>query len=134
MRRIFSISLLILLFQACAPNPQKSQMFLENGIQLLYKSKFKEAVTAFDQAIDADANSYEAYYYRASAKFNLKKNKEAVDDYLKAIEIKPDYADAYFNLGRIHDYEQDYEMACFYYKKASEYGKPNIGDYLRRCN
>ncbi len=133
MRHILSLGLLILLFQACAPNPQKSQQHLEEGIQLLYKSKFKNAVHELNKAIEFNNTSHEAYFYRASAYFNLKDVEKAKLDYQKAIELKPDYADACFNLGRIYDFEKNYDMACYYYRLAYESGKPNIGDYIRRC-
>jgi len=61
------------------------------------------------------------------------KPKEAVEDFLKATEIKIDYADAWFNLGQIMEIEQDMEMACYYYNKAKEFGRHHMGDYLRNC-
>lgn len=134
MRYILSFGLFILLFQACTPNPQKSQKHLEDGIQLLYKSQFKEAVSELDKAIEYNNDSHEAYFYRASAYFNMKEVEKAKLDYQKAIDLKPDYADACFNLARIYDFEKNYDMACYYYRIAYESGKPNIGDYVRRCS
>ena len=52
----------------------------------------------------------------------------------QAIELKPDYADAYFNIGRTYILLGDNDKACEYYKLAQQYGRPNLEDYLRRCN
>jgi len=128
----FSLLLLVLL-SACSPNPRKTMELIEEGRKLSNRADYKGAVEAYSRAIKYDDQSYEAYFLRGASFFNLRNYKAAVEDYLKAVEIKPDYADAWFNLGQIMDYEQDREMACYYYKKAAEYKKPNIGDYLRNC-
>ena len=62
------------------------------------------------------------------------KYEEAVADFEKAIELKHDYADAYFNMGKTYFLMHDEDKACEYYKLAEEYGRPNMEDYLRRCN
>lgn len=134
MRNILLLGVLLLLIQGCTSPHERSREHLEEGIQMLYKSNFKAAVKSFNDAIDADNLSHEAYFYRASAYFNMQETEKAKADYLKAIELKPNYADACFNLGRIYDFEKNYDMACYYYKIAFEAGKPNIGDYIRRCN
>ncbi len=129
--RFFPFLLIVLL--SCSPNPRKTLEIIEQGRLLINKADYKGAVEAFSRAIDYDKDSYEAYFLRASAKFNMGKPKEAVEDFLKATEIKIDYADAWFNLGQIMEIEQDMEMACYYYNKAKEFGRHHMGDYLRNC-
>lgn len=101
---------------------------------LLRYSKYEEAEETLTKAIRYDKHNVEAYYYRGCAKVNSKKYKEAIEDFEKAIEIKPDYADAYFNIGRTYFLMNDEEKACEYYKLADQYGRPNLEDYLKRCN
>lgn len=129
------LSAVLLLALASCENPGKSRLYTEKGSELLLRySKFDEAEETLTQAIKYDKNNVEAYYYRGCAKMNAKKYQEAVSDFEKAIELKPDYADAYFNLGRAYFLMHDEDRACEYYKLADQYGRPNLEDYLRRCN
>jgi tetratricopeptide (TPR) repeat protein len=116
-------------------NPTKSRLYTEEGAkQLLRYSDFKKAEETLTKAIKYDKNNFEAYYYRGCAKVNAMKYQDAIEDFLKAVELKPDYADAYFNLGRTYYMIHDEDKACEYYKLADQYGRPNLEDYLKRCN
>ena len=44
-------------------------------------------------------NDEVAYNNRGKAKYKLGKYQDAIEDYNKAIELKPDYVDAYYNRG-----------------------------------
>ena len=127
-------ALLFLTLTGCE-NPSKSRLYTEEGAKLMLRySKFQEAEEHLTKAIRYDKNNFEAYYYRGCVKVNEKKYQEAVVDFEKAIEIKPDYADAYFNLGRTYYLMNNEDKACEYYKLAAQYGRPNLEDYLKRCN
>ncbi|MBQ8958011.1 MAG: tetratricopeptide repeat protein [Bacteroidales bacterium] len=131
----FVLSILFLFALSSCENPAKSRIYTEEGSKLLLRySKYEEAEETLTKAIRYDKHNVEAYYYRGCAKVNSKKYKEAIEDFEKAIEIKPDYADAYFNIGRTYFLMNDEEKACEYYKLADQYGRPNLEDYLKRCN
>ena len=123
----------VFLLSSCE-NPGKSRLYTEEGSKLLLRySKFEEAEETLTKAIRYDKNNFEAYYYRGCAKVNEKKYQEAIADFEKAIELKPDYADAYFNLGRTYYLLNDEDKSCENYKLAAQYGRPNLEDYLKRC-
>lgn len=129
---IFTI--LCALFLTSCENPSKSLVYMDEGSELMKRyGKFQEAEEAFTQAIKYDKNNYEAYYLRGCAKFNAKKYNEALEDFQKAIDLKPDYADAYFLMGRTYAVVSMNDKACEYYKLADQYGRPNLEDYLKRC-
>lgn len=130
---IFASLALAFLMVSCGPNPEKSRMYLDKGIDYLYTSQIDEAIGFFDQAIKYDENNYEAYYYRGCAYSNNFKKDQAMRDWNKAIEIKPDYADPYFNIGLQYRRNNDYPMACYYFKLAQKYGRQNMDDYLKNC-
>ena len=122
------------LFLASCENPAKSRLYTEEGSkQLLRYSDFQKAEETLTKAIKYDKNNFEAYYYRGCAKVNERKYQEAIADFEKAVELKPDYADAYFNLGRTYYLLNDEDKACENYKLAAKYGRPNLEDYLKRC-
>jgi len=123
------------LFLASCENPAKSRLYTEEGSkQLLRYSDYKKAEETLTEAIKYDKSNFEAFYYRGCARLNAMKYDEAIADFEKAIELKTDYADAYFNLGRTYFIMHDEDKACEYYKLAEKYGRPNLEDYLRRCN
>lgn len=129
------LSALMLFALSGCENPTKSRLYTEEGSKLLLRySNYEEAEVVLTKAIKYDKNNFEAYYYRGCARVNAQRLKEAIADFDKAVELKPDYADAYFNLGRTYYIMQDEDKACEYYKLAQQYGRPNLDDYLRRCN
>ena len=132
---MFLLSTVVLMALMGCENPAKSRLYTEEGSKLLLRySKFEEAEETLTKAIKYDKHNFEAYYYRGCAKVNALKYNEAIADFEKAIELKPDYADAYFNLGRTYILLNNEEKACEYYKLADQYGRPNLEDYLKRCN
>lgn len=122
-------------FLTSCENPSKSRVYTEEGSKLLLRySKYEEAEETLTKAIKYDKHNYEAYYYRGCARVNAQKYDGAIDDFEKAVELKPDYADAYFNLGKTYYLMNNEDKACEYYKLADQYGRPNLEDYLKRCN
>lgn len=122
------------LFLTSCENPNKSRAYMDEGSkQLLRYSNFDEAEKLLTKAIRYDKQNYEAYYYRGCTRINAKQYQGAIADLEKAVELKPDYADAYFNLGKTYYLMNDADKACEYYKLADQYGRPNLEDYLRRC-
>ena len=124
----------LLMMVSCGPNPEKSRMYLDKGIDYLYTSQIDEAIGFFDKAIKYDEGNYEAYYYRGCAYSNNFNNEKAFKDWNKAIELKEDYPDPYFNIGLIYRRNNDYAMACYYFKLAEKYGRQNMEDYVKHCD
>ena len=122
-------------FLASCENPNKSRTYMEEGSKLLLRySKYEEAEEMLTKAIRYNKHNYESYYYRGCSRINAQKYKEAIADFETAVALKPDYADAYFNLGRTYYLIHDEDKACENYKLAAQYGRPNLEDYLKRCN
>ena len=119
---------------ASCEDPAKSRLYMDEGVKLMMRySKFEEAEEALDKAVKYDKHNVEAYYHRGCVRVNMKKFKDAIADFEKAIELKPDFADAYFNIGRAYILLNDEDRACEYYTLAAQYGRPNLEDYLKRC-
>ena len=133
-RLILIFSFFAFLAMTGCENPAKSRVYTEEcSKRLLRYSKFEEAEETLTKAIKYDKNNFEAFYYRGCAKVNEKRYQDAIADFEKAVELKPDYADAYFNLGRTYYLLNDEDKACEYYQLAAKYGRPNLEDYLKRC-
>jgi tetratricopeptide (TPR) repeat protein len=127
------ILLVIFSFAACKPNQEKIDKMLDTATEKILKSDNKGAIEDLTEIIGYQEDNYQAYFYRANAKFNLKQANEALTDYTKAIELKPDYADAFYNRGLCKQYLGDKDGACNDWNKAIDLGKPNVKDKLDNC-
>ena len=80
-------------------------------------------------------------WYETSAYGWLQKGNDAVENeeydkaisfYLRSIELNPDYASAYYNLGNAYDDNGDFATALIYYKTAAKLGDKNAQDWLKK--
>jgi predicted TPR repeat methyltransferase len=76
---------------------------------------FLDAVPYFSDAILADPKCAEAFNYRGVAFKNTGEFCKALDDYKTAIELRPTFHDAHFNLGLFLSYQglDDEGIGCF---------------------
>lgn len=73
------------------------------------------------------------YFYRGQAYRRLEKYVEALADFDKAIELKPDLAPAFFESGMAYHAQEKYKQAIASYDKAIKIS-PENADYLySRC-
>lgn len=132
--KVITLIALVVLLSSCGSNVEKGRIAYDKGVNLLYNSsRFAEAEEQFTLAIKYDKDNYEAYYYRGCTKFNRSMYDEAILDFEKALEVKPNYADAEFNLGKIYFLKNDHDMSCYYYRLAELHGRPNMEDYVKAC-
>ena len=130
---ILVLALTAVLFTNC-DHPEKARQEIYSGTeQMIRYGDYQAAEKHFDKAIKYDKNNPEAYYGRGCSKANMKRYQDAIIDFEKAVELKPDYADAYFNLGQMYFYINDYDMMCYSYKLAKENGRDNLEDVMRSC-
>lgn len=97
---------------------------------------YNVALIYFEKAILLKPNSPGAIELRGECKEYLCRYKEAVQDYNLAIELKPDFAKAYFRKGMIFHYEGNkckkkeyYHIAYECIKKAKFYNKSEYTNY-----
>ena len=73
--------------------------FSEQGMKALEENRFPAAVDSFTQAIAADPKDYSLHFNLALAYSLMGKNAEAIPEYKKTLELKPDLYEAALNLG-----------------------------------
>jgi tetratricopeptide (TPR) repeat protein len=83
------------------PN-DNGQLILELVNYYLAAEKTDEAMLYIDKAIEGDAKNHSLYFAKGTLYDKLKDEENAMAAYSKAIEIKADYFDAYYNLGAIY--------------------------------
>ncbi len=92
-----------------------SKFFIEYRINYdIHTGNVDNAIAQINKAISVDPNNAAYYRTRGYIYKAIKKRQEAKDDFLKAIELKPDYYDALFDYGLFLK-----EIADELYEKAS---------------
>jgi tetratricopeptide (TPR) repeat protein len=104
----------------------------KKGTDLFKSQQYDEAIICFDKLIDIlmKAKEYNktvedaklilafSYYNRGTAYIHKGEYDNAIEDYNKAIELKPDFAEAYNNRGNTYSDKGEYDNAIEDYNKA----------------
>jgi len=98
----------------------------QKGMKLFNEAKWDEAVEEFSKGISEDASNPTLYFFRGLSEENNGQVKDALADYQKAIEIKPDFILPYSRSGKIYARQQNHEKARELYQKAVELGDQDI--------
>ena len=107
----------------------------ENGYYAHYMlglTKYKEgkdydgALNAFQQSLELQPNNEKAHLYLGCIAGLGNRFEQSEKHFLSAIQLDPNFADAYFNLSAIYIKQGRKQDAQSYYKKALDHGKtPN---------
>jgi tetratricopeptide (TPR) repeat protein len=88
-------------------------IYLESGRET-------DAIDAMLKAIELDPKNHQLYFVTGVAYAKIKNNDKALEYYNKALEVKPDYSDAYNNIGAVY-----LELAN---EQITKMGEPNVSD------
>ncbi len=88
--------------QGCTQSNNKALSAAEKGRILLEKNQFREAITEFDLAIEANPKDALAYYDRGVAYERIEKLDQAVADYTSALALNPKEVRAINNRAVVH--------------------------------
>ena len=93
---------------------------LTTGETLLKEGKHDEAIAKFNEAIGLLPACHVCYYYIGLANAQKQQYAEAEAAYKKAIEVKPDFAEAYNALAGVYNTQKKYDEALAVSAKAAE--------------
>jgi tetratricopeptide (TPR) repeat protein len=99
---------------------RQAQLHFEAGNDFYKQSKYIEAGSEYQKAIELNPGYAIAYNNWANALYDQEKYGEAIEKYQKAIELNPEYADAYYNWGLALYEQKKYGEAIEKYQKAIE--------------
>lgn len=100
------------------------------GDLLLEKEQFKEAISAYTQAIKADLEKPEAYYKLGIAYSRMNEFSFAKECFLKSVEIDSNLYNAYYRLGQISLLYRDINEAEQFFLQ-SMYGETEIKSFYQ---
>ena len=95
--------------------PADNNLLIEELNMYLASGKDKEALELLNVAIQNDPSNPNLRFAQGTVYDKLNRKNDAADSYKKAIELKPDFFDAYYNLGAMY-FNEAAEMA----NKANE--------------
>jgi len=98
----------------------------DKAMKLFREGKWEDAVKEFSEGITDDQTNPMLFYYRGIAQENNGKAEEALSDYQKTIELKPDFVLPYSRVGKIYARQKNYEKAGEFYQKSVELGDQDI--------
>ena len=105
------------------------EVYIQGAEAFYAQRKFEQAAAACQRVIKVkpDARAYKIWGNARQAQGNVE---EAKNCYGKAIEIDPDFAEAYTNLGTLYAQEQQWQPAIACYQKAIAL-QPNLASTYR---
>lgn len=104
--------------RALAANTQDWEAYAMRGQMRLQMGKLQEAIEDFSALINAGQDKVQMYAYRAHAYFLQGNCEAAQSDYLKAIELNPQYGGGFIGLGRIDMARGDFSSAVENFSKV----------------
>ena len=101
-------------------NPNNPNIYSKKGLVLFAMSLYEEAKTNFEKTIKLNPQDTQAYINLGIVKYKSKNNKGALADWEKAVALKTDDNDgkALNNIANIYKYENNFNKAIEYYKRA----------------
>lgn len=108
--------------QSIAEDPENADLYNQKGNKNLKNGEFREAVIAFDKAIQINPSYAEPYNGRGVAYRNLGEYNKAIQNYTKAIVLYPSFFEAYNNRGVAFLFLDNSGGACSDFEKACEFG------------
>jgi len=109
-----------------------SLITLNLAIAYYKKHRYIDAVRQFLRSIFLNFGNLRSYYLMGNSLLNIRSGyeNEAVSCYQMAIMLKPDFTDAYFNIGTIASWKGNYKEAFYYYEKVATLEPDDPRGYL----
>lgn len=95
---------------------------ISQGITLMASGNYPAAKKEFEDAIQIDRQSYEAYIHLGNACANLNEYDSAIDAFKNALVVNPISGEALYSIGNIYLLKDDKLKAVEFYNKAEDAG------------
>ena len=112
--------------EMAAKNAELKKTF-EEGVAASRAGNHDEAIAKFTSSAALNANCFDCFYNIAYSESQKKDYDKAEAAYKKAIEIKPDYAEAYSGLANVYNATRKFDQAATASAKAMELSGSGAG-------
>lgn len=100
--------------------------WVDYGNYLRYQGKYDEAESAWSRAITINDAHFLAYIYRAALYDERNQYDKALADYVKIVQVKPEYPYSYESLGMIYWHKGDWANSRAAFSEAYKMNSANI--------
>jgi tetratricopeptide (TPR) repeat protein len=94
----------------------------DEGVEASRAGRQDDAIAAFTHAVEVNPACYDCYYNIGFAQAQKKDYEKSEASFKKAIELKPDYGEAYSGLANIYNVQRKFDEAAAAGAKANELG------------
>lgn len=105
-----------------------TENLVKQGWDLLINDRIADAIYVATKATEKDGANSEAWALLAQAKYRWGEIEDSIYEYKKAIKLKPNEPDYYYELGGVYESEQRWQECVDNYLKASKIS-PNVTMY-----
>jgi tetratricopeptide (TPR) repeat protein len=105
---------------AVAAKTAELRKAFDEGVALSREGKYDDSVAAFNRAIALNPKCPDCFYNIGFAYAQKKDFAQSEENYKKALEVKPDYAEAYNGLANIYNAQRKFDLAADASAKASQ--------------
>jgi tetratricopeptide (TPR) repeat protein len=105
---------------AVAAKTAELRKAFDEGVALSREGKYDDSVAAFNRAIALNPKCPDCFYNIGFAYAQKKDYAQSEENYKKALEVKPDYAEAYNGLANIYNAQRKFDLAADASAKASQ--------------
>jgi tetratricopeptide (TPR) repeat protein len=105
---------------AVAAKTAELRKAFDDGVALSREGKYDDSVAAFNRAVAINPKCQDCFYNIGFAYAQKKDYAQAEENYKKAIEVKPDYTEAYNGLANIYNAQRKFDLAAEASAKASQ--------------
>lgn len=117
--------------------PTTAKELYEKGMKEMNYYHTDLAIRCFSKALELDSNYFDAYYnrgiaYLKSISSEYATNEYAINDFTRAIRLKPDDEKAYYERAKIYNDKGNYENAINDFNKIVEINPNNTDAYFNR--
>lgn len=109
--------------QSLQHETNSSLIYYERGFAYFSLKNYEAAIQDYTQAIEINSKTYElddatTYVQRGLAYYRSNNKDAALEDWKQASVLKPNYSLAFYNIGIVHDNNEDYQAAIENYTQA----------------
>jgi tetratricopeptide (TPR) repeat protein len=105
---------------AVAAKTAELRKAFDEGVAMSREGKYDDSVAAFNRAVAINPKCQDCFYNIGFAYAQKKDYAQAEENYKKAIEVKPDYTEAYNGLANIYNAQRKFDLAAEASAKASQ--------------
>ncbi|MBN1633590.1 MAG: tetratricopeptide repeat protein [Ignavibacteria bacterium] len=113
-------------------NEIQAEALYKSAYNKVESSDFAAAEELLTKAAELNGKSVQIFYARGVCRENLKRYKEAIEDYSKAIELKPSNGEFYKSRGFLYYLQKNYRQAIADFDWALEIDPNSAATYFNR--